>query len=98
MTNKDLPIFEDILTHSSSNICQLNACPERLQRLELPSPNSCLPQDTLEEVEQRIRAANQFLLNTALSSDFEENEVIHMPWKVWLDKTYKLPFAIAMNE
>ncbi|MFC4403391.1 hypothetical protein [Gracilibacillus xinjiangensis] len=56
--------------------CIPTDCPERAQTLQLPSPTSCLPQEILEELELRIRAANEFLLNSSLSSEREILEVI----------------------
>ncbi|MDT8861056.1 hypothetical protein N0O92_12505 [Alkalihalobacillus sp. MEB130] len=42
-------------------------CPKQIPTPKFPSPTSCLPEDVLEDLEERIRAANQLLLNLALS-------------------------------
>lgn len=44
-------------------------CPERYPSPKLPSPTSCLPQETLEKVIEKIRAANELLLDLALGED-----------------------------
>ncbi|MCL7746116.1 hypothetical protein [Halalkalibacter alkaliphilus] len=42
-------------------------CPKQIPTPKFPSPTSCLPEDVLEELEERIRAANQLLLSLALN-------------------------------
>ncbi len=42
-------------------------CPEQIPTPKFPSPNSCLPQEELEDLERRIAAANELLLSLALS-------------------------------
>ncbi|MFT4412451.1 hypothetical protein ACLM5H_01200 [Fredinandcohnia humi] len=52
-----------------------DCCPRRKKEPKFPSPNSCLPLDELEELEERIALANQLLLNLALSEQREPNEI-----------------------
>lgn len=50
-------------------------CPDRLETFKFPSPNSCLPEEVLEELELKITAANEFLLDIALSGELNRNEI-----------------------
>lgn len=50
-------------------------CPPRLNQPKYPSPNSCLPEEQLEDLEARIRQANQLLLDLGLSGEREPNEI-----------------------
>ena len=49
-----------------------SCCPERIKADQLPSPNSCLPEDELRELEAKIDAANELLLDLALSNERPE--------------------------
>ncbi len=44
-------------------------CPERSPSPKLPSPTSCLPQETLGKVLEKIRDANELLLDLALGEE-----------------------------
>lgn len=44
-------------------------CPDRYPSPKLPSPTSCLPQENLEKVIEKIRAANELLLDLALGKE-----------------------------
>lgn len=44
-------------------------CPKRSPSPKLPSPTSCLPQETLEKVIEKIREANELLLDLALGEE-----------------------------
>lgn len=44
-------------------------CPEQYPSPKLPSPTSCLPEETLEKVIEKIRAANELLLDLALGEE-----------------------------
>ncbi|WP_017727769.1 hypothetical protein [Halalkalibacterium ligniniphilum] len=50
-------------------------CPKQKKTPKFPSPNTCFPNSKLEDLEMRIRKANDFLLDLALSSKREKNEV-----------------------
>ncbi|WP_456275835.1 hypothetical protein [Bacillus sp. AK128] len=50
-------------------------CPEQIPQPKYPSPNSCLPEEELEEVEANIEAVNELLLNLGLSGEREPNEI-----------------------
>ncbi|MCP3762350.1 hypothetical protein NLX67_08095 [Domibacillus sp. A3M-37] len=45
-----------------------NGCPHYLQTPKYPSPSSCLPKEQQMELEAKIEAANELLLNLALSN------------------------------
>jgi hypothetical protein len=49
-----------------------SSCPECIKTAQLPSPNSCLPEDELRELEAKIDAANKLLLDLALSNERPE--------------------------
>lgn len=46
-----------------------SCCPDKYPSLEFPSPVSCLPEEKLAELNQRINAANNLLLDLALDDD-----------------------------
>ncbi|OZM57052.1 hypothetical protein CIB95_09815 [Lottiidibacillus patelloidae] len=48
---------------------------EKIPQPKFPSPNSCLTEEELKEVEERIARANELLLDIALSNTREDNEV-----------------------
>ncbi|QOR67623.1 hypothetical protein IM538_05640 [Cytobacillus suaedae] len=50
-------------------------CPPRIQQPKFPSPNSCLPEERLEELEAKIRQANQVLLDLGLSEERTPDEI-----------------------
>ncbi len=50
-------------------------CPPRIKTPKFPSPNSCLPEEQLEELEARIRQANQLLLDLGLSGERTPDEI-----------------------
>jgi len=50
-------------------------CPERLPTPAFPSPTSCLPLETLEQLEEEIEEANQFLLDLALDDERTSDEI-----------------------
>ena len=52
----------------------VECCPEQIPTVKFPSPHTCLPQEVLEELEVRIRAANDLLLSLALSRRNGEDE------------------------
>ncbi|RFU61742.1 LSm family protein [Peribacillus glennii] len=47
-------------------------CPDCLETPKFPSPTSCLPEAETEELEERIDAANELLLDLALSNERSE--------------------------
>ncbi|MDQ0218905.1 hypothetical protein ELQ35_10485 [Peribacillus cavernae] len=49
-------------------------CPERIETFKFPSPTSCLPPEETEELEARIDAANELLLDLGLSARREDEE------------------------
>ncbi|WP_051556424.1 hypothetical protein [Alkalihalobacterium bogoriense] len=51
-------------------------CPERIRTPKFPSPNTCLPQEELEELERKISEANELLLSLALTRGNEEEGVL----------------------
>lgn len=50
-------------------------CPERIDQPCFSSPNTCLPQERLEELEAQIMKINQILLDLSLSNEREPNEI-----------------------
>ncbi|OMP66681.1 hypothetical protein [Domibacillus epiphyticus] len=46
-----------------------NCCPKQLETQKFPSPSSCLPEEALQDLEEKIEAANVLLLNLALSNE-----------------------------
>lgn len=52
----------------------LHCCPKRHPSPKLSSPTSCLPQEDLEKVLEKIRKANELLLDLALGEDRPINE------------------------
>jgi hypothetical protein len=65
-------------------------CPDRLKTFKFPSPNSCLPEEVLEALELRIEAANEFLLDLALSNKREKNEVFRSAFEKLLGREVKV--------
>lgn len=47
----------------------VQCCPDRYPSPNLPSPTSCLPKEDLERVLEKIRAANELLLDLALGEE-----------------------------
>lgn len=47
-------------------------CPQRLETPKFPSPTSCLPEEQTRELEERIEATNELLLDLALSNERPE--------------------------
>jgi len=45
-------------------------CPERFPSPQLPSPTDCFPPEDLEKVSEKIRDANELLLDLALADLF----------------------------
>jgi hypothetical protein len=52
----------------------LRCCPDRFPSPTLPSPTDCLPPDVLEQVIEKIRDANELLLNLALDDERPPHE------------------------
>lgn len=52
-------------------------CEERYPSPRFPSPTSCLPLETLEDVRREIAAANELLLDLALEEDRTPDDVFH---------------------
>lgn len=50
-------------------LCSPDYCPERLQTPKYTSPTTCLPWEKQRELEEKINAANQLLLDLALSNE-----------------------------
>jgi hypothetical protein len=65
-------------------------CPDRLETFKFPSPNSCLPEEVLEALELRIEAANEFLLDLALSNKRDKNEVFQNAFEKLLGREVKV--------
>lgn len=60
---------------SKNNFCIPNhCCPERFPSPQLPSPADCLPPEVLEEVREKIRDANELLLDLALADSRSPEE------------------------
>lgn len=55
----------------------IECCPERIETMKYPSPNSCLPEEKLIKLEEKIKEVNKLLLKLALSSEFSVNEKFH---------------------
>lgn len=49
-------------------------CPDKIETFKFPSPTSCLPPEELEELEARIDAANELLLDLGLSDERRDEE------------------------
>lgn len=54
---------------NENDLLSQQCCPELYPSPKLPSPTSCLPQETLEKVIENIRAANELLLDLALGEE-----------------------------
>lgn len=63
---------EFVPAEAYDDFCPPNNCPERILTPSYPSPTSCLPKEELEELEEKIEAANRLLLNLALSGEQSE--------------------------
>ncbi|WP_246938569.1 hypothetical protein [Bacillus pinisoli] len=55
-----------------------DCCPTRIPQPKYPSPNSCLPEEELEELEAKIDAINEMLLDIALSGEREQNQIFEI--------------------
>lgn len=68
---------EDRESSSSSipadDFCLPDGCPEGIDTPKFPSPTSCLSEERLHELEERIDAANRLLLDLGLSNEQSEN-------------------------
>ena len=73
-------------------------CPDRQEMFKFPSPNSCLPEEVLEALELRIEAANEFLLDLALSNRRDRNEVFHTVFEKLLGREVKVFLECASVE
>lgn len=69
----------DILESSSSegipgnDFCIPENCPEIIETPRFPSPTSCLQEERLHELEEKIDAANRLLLDLGLSGEQKEH-------------------------
>ncbi|WP_039042061.1 hypothetical protein [Sporosarcina sp. ZBG7A] len=63
--SEDLPENDQSIDFFVPKSC----CPERLKTPQFPSPESCLPPDMMEKVEEKIVEANLLLLDLALEDD-----------------------------
>ncbi|MBE4909417.1 hypothetical protein IMZ08_15300 [Bacillus luteolus] len=50
-------------------------CPPRIKQPMFPAPTSCLPEEQQEELEARIKQANQLLLDLGLSGERTPDEI-----------------------
>ncbi|MBM7659722.1 ribosome maturation factor RimP [Bacillus mesophilus] len=50
-------------------------CPDKIPQPKFPSPNSCLSEEELEEVEANLEEVNNLLLDLGLSGEREPNEI-----------------------
>lgn len=66
---------EVVPTDTSDDFCiPKHCCPERIETIKYPSPNSCLSEEALKELEEKIKKVNNLLLKLALSNEFDVNE------------------------
>lgn len=67
--------LESSSSHGSSgnDFCKPENCPEILDTPRFPSPTSCLPEERVHELEEKIDAANRLLLDLGLSNEQKEN-------------------------
>lgn len=71
--NKGFRCPEIVAPDAPDDFCILEGCcPPRLDTLKFPSPTSCLPEEETRELEGRIDAANELLLDLALSNERPE--------------------------
>jgi hypothetical protein len=74
MENNRFPKKDD--GHHEFDFCtDGHCCQDRLKQPQVPSDNSCLPEEKLEAVEEDIKKANKLLLDLGLE-DPERNKVI----------------------
>jgi hypothetical protein len=68
---------EDCESSSSSipadDFCLPDGCPERIDTPKFPSPTSCLSEERLHALEEKIDSANRLLLDLGLSNEQSEN-------------------------
>lgn len=55
------------------DFCMPEGCQEIIDTPKFPSPTSCLPEERLHELEEKIDAANRLLLDLGLSNEEKEN-------------------------
>jgi hypothetical protein len=55
------------------DFCMPEGCQETIVTPKFPSPTSCLPEEQLHELEEKIDAANRLLLDLGLSNEEREN-------------------------
>ncbi|WP_409305801.1 hypothetical protein [Peribacillus sp. SCS-155] len=61
---------ESVPAYAADEFCiPEDCCPDKLETLKYPSATSCLPPDETEELEARINAANELLLDLGLSEE-----------------------------
>ena len=57
----------------NNDFCMPEGCQETINTPKFPSPTSCLPEERLHELEEKIDAANRLLLDLGLSNKEKDN-------------------------
>jgi hypothetical protein len=75
-------------------------CPDEMRQVKYPSPNSCLPHEVLEELEEKIIAANKFLLSLAIKENEEETrkEALREAFEGLIGQNVSVVFAGEVEE
>lgn len=84
---------------ATDDFCLSERCKAILPAMfRFPSPNTCLPEEVLEELELTIRNANQFLLDVALSGKREGNEIYNQVFKGLVGQVVEIELVCLEEE